>query len=176
MREPTISCGITAGYKTRETNWARAQTEVAAYVDIHGRNIVNRAHRRQEQGKETAHEDKKNSGEIAYSEPENGERDPGQRRDGAKDLHQGVKGHFASPVPAKGETERNGKESGQGKAPRHTKQRRNHILQQQPVLKQLADGFDYGPRARQELIWMPADSDLPENEQRDNKRDGAEPD
>jgi hypothetical protein len=44
------------------------------------------------------------------------------------------------------------------------------------VLKQLADGFEYGQRAGQELIRMPADSDLPENEQGDNERDGAEPD
>ena len=31
-------------------------------------------------------------------------------------------------------------------------------------------------RAGQELIWMPADSDLPENEQGEDERDGAEPD
>ena len=129
-------------------NWARAQTEIAAYVDINGGNIVHCAHRCQEQGKETAHEDKKNSGKIAYAEPENGERDPGQRRDRAKDLNQGVKRHFAPPVPANGEPKRNGKQSSQGKTPRHPEERRHDILHQQPMLKKLANGFDYGPEGR----------------------------
>ena len=43
---------------------------------------------------------------------------PGQRRDGAKDLNQGVERHLCPAVPADDEPQRNGQNSGQNEIPR----------------------------------------------------------
>jgi hypothetical protein len=43
------------------------------------------------------------------------------------------------------------------------------------VPQKLGEGSDYAQRAWQELIWMAADGNLPENEQSHDERDWAEP-
>ena len=61
----------------------------------------------EQQREEAAHENQKNRGQIADAEPENGDRNPGQRRNRPKDLHERIERHLRPAVPANAQPKRN---------------------------------------------------------------------
>ena len=77
IRMPMISWGMTAG-KRHERRERPCQAEIAAGIDVNRGNAAHGIHRSQQQGEEAAQKDEKDGREIADTEPENGERDPGQ--------------------------------------------------------------------------------------------------
>ena len=81
---------MTAGYRHTRNERRRRETEIAARVYVNGRNIVNRIHRRQQQREEAAEKDEEDGGKVADAEPENGNRNPRQRRDGPKELNERI--------------------------------------------------------------------------------------
>ena len=71
------------------------------------------------QREKAAEKNKKDGREVAHAEPENRKRNPSQRRDGAKDLNQGIECHVCPAVPADDEPQRHSQHNRQSEAPGH---------------------------------------------------------
>ncbi len=95
---------------------------------------------------------------------------------GRRSLNQRIERHLCPAVPADDKSQRHSQNHAQDEAPGDAKQRRHHILKQQPVLQQVADSNDHFPRGGQEMNGVPGDGNLPQNKQDCDERDGAKTD
>ena len=173
---PMISCGNDRRIQDAGDEGGRAKTEVAAGIDVDRGNASHRVDGGEQQREEAAEKDQKDGGEVADAEPQDGDRNPGQRRDGAKDLNQGIERHFCAAIPADHEPQGNRQNSGQSEAPGDAEKRSDDVLEQQPVLQEVADSGDDSPGSGQKVDGVPGDGKLPQQQQDRYERYRAETD
>lgn len=119
---------------------------------MHVFDVVHRIDRRERERKKAREKDEEDRRAVAHAEPENGDRDPRQWRDGSEDLEDGVNRELAASPEAEGDTDGNRQDEGGGVAPSDAEEACDDVLREEAFLRELDDGEEGLPRCRYKLL------------------------
>src|ERR1051325_3608247 len=125
------------------------------------------------EGKERCQKDEKRRPEIAHTEPQDGQRDPGDRGDRAQHLDRGVERREGRRGPAHQDSQRNRQQNRQAVSEGDAVERRRHMPNQHAVLRQ----FRHAPQhlRRRGEDDASAGGEPPDGSQAHEHADGEQP-